>query len=139
VNLEEPEQSDIYTVGTISHVKQMLKLPNGTIRVLVEGVQRAQIKSFTRSEPFFEVELIPLEEDSVADAETSALMRTVLSQFEYYLSLSKKVAPEVLASVSDIQEPGRLADVIASHLNLKIRDKQDILEKIDVRERLERM
>ncbi len=139
VNLEDPSKADIYTVGTISHVRQMLKLPNGTIRVLVEGLQRAEIKGFELEEPFFEVEVQPLTEDTVADAETSALMRSVLSQFELYLSLTKKVAPEVLGSVTDIQEPGRLADVVSSHLNLKIRDKQEILEKIDVRERLERL
>jgi ATP-dependent Lon protease len=139
INIEEPTKEDIYRVGTISRVRQMLKLPNGTIRVLVEGVNRAEITEFMSNEEFYEVVVRELVEQEVDDPEIDALMRSVLSQFEHYISLSKKVTPETLAAVSDIDEPGRLADVICSHLSLKIKDKQDILETIDVRERLEKL
>ncbi|WP_019533450.1 endopeptidase La [Paenibacillus ginsengihumi] len=139
VNIEEPKKEDIYRVGTISRVRQMLKLPNGTIRVLVEGVVRAEITEYLTNDEFYEVQVRELPEQEHSDPEIDALMRTVLSQFEHYINLSKKVTPETLAAVSDIDEPGRLADVICSHLSLKIKDKQEILETIDVRERLEKM
>lgn len=139
VNIEEPTEDDIYRVGTIAKVRQMLKLPNGTIRVLVEGVVRAEIMDYVPNDQFYEVTVLELPEPETDDPEVDALMRSVLSQFEHYISLSKKVTPETLAAVSDIDEPGRLADVITSHLSLKIKDKQDILETIDVRERLERL
>ncbi|MFB7815391.1 endopeptidase La [Paenibacillus chitinolyticus] len=139
VNIEEPAKEDIYRVGTISKVRQMLKLPNGTIRVLVEGVVRAEIAEYIANDEFYEVNAKELPEEEVNDAEIDALMRTVLNQFEHYITLSKKVTPETLAAVSDIDEPGRLADVICSHLSLKIKDKQDILETVDVRSRLEKL
>jgi ATP-dependent Lon protease len=139
VNIEEPTQEDIYKVGTIAKVRQMLKLPNGTIRVLVEGVVRAEVQSYVTNDEFYEVMAKELPEEDTDDPEVDALMRSVLSQFEHYISLSKKVTPETYAAVSDIDDPGRLADVITSHLSLKIKDKQDILETIDVAERLERL
>ncbi|MBO7745461.1 endopeptidase La [Paenibacillus sp. MWE-103] len=139
VNIEEPSQEDIYRVGTVARVRQMLKLPNGTIRVLVEGVVRAEIVDYLPNDDFYEVTIRELPESESTDPEIDALMRTVLTQFEHYINLSKKVTPETLAAVSDIDEPGRLADVISSHLSLKIKDKQDILETVDVRERLERL
>jgi len=139
VNIEEPTQEDIYRVGTVAKVRQMLKLPNGTIRVLVEGVVRAEILDYLPNDDFYEVTVKEMPESESTDPETDALMRTLLTQFEHYINLSKKVTPETLAAVSDIDEPGRLADVITSHLSLKIKDKQDILEIIDVRERLEKL
>ncbi|CAH1204142.1 Lon protease 1 [Paenibacillus plantiphilus] len=139
VNIEEPTQEDIYRVGTIARVRQMLKLPNGTIRVLVEGVVRAEVMNYLPTEDFYEVTVKELPETESTDPEIDALMRTVLNQFEHYINLSKKVTPETHAAVSDIDEPGRLADVITSHLSLKIKDKQDILETIDVRARLEKL
>lgn len=139
VNIEEPTQEDIYRIGTVARVRQMLKLPNGTIRVLVEGVVRAEVLDYLPNDEFYEVMIKELPEQETDDSETDALMRTVLTQFENYINLSKKVTPETLAAVSDIEEPGRLADVITSHLSLKIRDKQDILETIDVRQRLEKL
>jgi ATP-dependent Lon protease len=117
----------------------MLKLPNGTIRVLVEGLTRAEITEYVPNDEFYEVVVRELPEREAADPEIDALMRTVLGQFEHYINLSKKVTPETMAAVADIDEPGRLADVIASHLSLKIKDKQDILETIDVRRRLEKI
>ncbi|TVY11879.1 endopeptidase La [Paenibacillus cremeus] len=139
VNIEEPKTEDIYRIGTIAKVRQMLKLPNGTIRVLVEGVMRAEITEFLVNDEYYEVSVKELPEQGTSDPEIDALMRTVLSQFEHYINLSKKVTPETLAAVSDIDEPGRLADVICSHLSLKIKDKQEILETVDVRERLEKL
>uniref|UniRef100_UPI0002072E76 endopeptidase La n=1 Tax=Paenibacillus sp. HGF5 TaxID=908341 RepID=UPI0002072E76 len=139
VNIEEPTQDDIFRIGTVANVRQMLKLPNGTIRVLVEGMERAEVIEYTDQEEYYEVIARELPEGENHDPEVSALMRTVLSQFENYINLSKKVTPETLAAVSDIDEPGRLADVITSHLSLKIKDKQEILETIDVRKRLEKL
>ncbi|MGZ0042601.1 endopeptidase La [Paenibacillus ottowii] len=139
VNIEEPTQEDIFRVGTVAKVRQMLKLPNGTIRVLVEGLERAEIIQYTDNEEYYEVMAKELHEAEIVQPETDALMRTVLTQFEHYINLSKKVTPETLAAVSDIEEPGRLADVITSHLTLKIKEKQDILETIDVTQRLEKL
>jgi ATP-dependent Lon protease len=139
MNIEEPSQDDIYSVGTIAQVKQMLKLPNGTIRVLVEGMIRGKIESFTSNEDYYEVMVQQQEEQTETNTEINAVMRAVLIQFENYIQLSKKITPETLTAVSDIEQPGRLADVICSHLALKIKDKQDILNTIDVRERLEKI
>lgn len=139
VNIEEPTEEDIFSVGTVVKVRQMLKLPNGTIRVLVEGMERAEIVKFLDNEEFYEVLAEERPEEESNDPEIDALMRTVLAQFEHYINLSKKITPETLAAVSDIDEPGRLADVITSHLSLKIKDKQEILETIDVRKRLEKL
>ncbi|WNB93248.1 endopeptidase La [Bacillus sp. NEB1478] len=139
VSIEDPGQEEIYSVGTLSKVNQMLKLPNGTIRVLVEGIQRGEITSFIDEKTHVEVEIELTEEVENKEAETEALMRAVLAQFEQYINLSKKVTPETLASVQDISEPGRLADVISSHLSLKIKDKQEILEIFDVKGRLEHL
>ncbi|ANC78052.1 endopeptidase La [Fictibacillus phosphorivorans] len=137
VSIEDPAQEEIYHVGTLSKVNQMLKLPNGTIRVLVEGIKRGKITSFMDEKTHVEVEVELTDDIEVKEAETEALMRAVLAQFEQYINLSKKVTPETLASVQDITEPGRLADVISSHLSLKIKEKQKILEIFDVKERLE--
>ncbi|AOZ91932.1 endopeptidase La [Paenibacillus crassostreae] len=139
VNIEEPTEEDIFRVGTVAKVRQMLKLPNGTIRVLIEGVVRAEVLQYTDNEEYYEVVARELPELESDDPEVDALMRTVLSQFEHYINLSKKVTPETLAAVSDIEEPGRLSDVITSHLSLKIKEKQEILETVDVRQRLEKL
>ncbi|MFC7371271.1 endopeptidase La [Fictibacillus iocasae] len=136
VSVEDPAQDEIYETGTLSRVNQMLKLPNGTIRVLVEGISRGRIRQFMDKDSHIEAEVEIIEEMEEAGAESEALMRSVLAQFEQYINLSKKVTPETLASVQDISEPGRLADVIASHLSLKIKEKQKILEMTDVKERL---
>ncbi|GGB48987.1 endopeptidase La [Fictibacillus barbaricus] len=139
VSIEDPAKEEIYNVGTLSKVNQMLKLPNGTIRVLVEGIQRGKITSFMDEKTHVEVEVELTDDVEVKEAETEALMRAVLAQFEQYINLSKKVTPETLASVQDITEPGRMADVISSHLSLKIKEKQKILEIFDVKERLEHL
>ncbi|MFD1358384.1 endopeptidase La [Fictibacillus halophilus] len=139
VSIEDPAEEEIYNVGTLSKVNQMLKLPNGTIRVLVEGIQRGKITSFMDEKTHVEVEIELTDEVEEKEAQTEALMRAVLAQFEQYINLSKKVTPETLASVQDITEPGRLADVISSHLSLKIKEKQKILEIFNVKERLEHL
>ena len=136
VSLDQPTESDIYPIGTYARIKQMLKLPNGTIRVLVEGMKRGKIKNFTETQKYFEANVELIEETSKKDLEDEALMRTVLNLFEQYVNLSNKVSAETFASVQDIHEPGRLADVIASHLTLKIHEKQEILNAFDVKERL---
>ncbi len=136
---EEPTADDIYTVGTIAHVKQLLKLPGGTIRVLVEGISRARILSFQEEEAFFAVKVEVITEDDRVLPETSALMRTLIYEFEQYGKLSKKVSPETMVTINGIEEPGRLADVVASHFNLSIEDKQEILERVNPADRLEKM
>lgn len=137
VHIEDPSAEQIYEVGTVSRVKQMLKLPNGTIRVLVEGIVRARITEYSDNEEYFEVVIEHMQNTEENSHEVDALMRTALSHFEQYIRLSKKLTPETLASVNDIEEPGRLADVIASHLPLKLEDKQEILEQSNVKERFE--
>ena len=136
VATENPEPDDIYEVGTISTVKQMLKLPNGTFRILVEGEQRGRILSYTDTEGYFEANVEIIEEDQSKDIETEALLRSTIDQFSNYINLSKKITAETLSTVQDIDEPGRLADVIAYHLPLKIKQKQKLLETIDIKERL---
>ena len=139
VEIETPEEKDIYEIGTLATVKQMLKLPNGTIRVLVEGLQRGKIVDFKDTEEFYEVEIEQIDENADMNVEEEALMRTVLDLFEQYIKVSKKVTAETFASVSDIEQPGRLADIIASHLSLKIRQKQEILETYSSEERLNKL
>ncbi|MFF0827380.1 endopeptidase La [Brevibacillus sp. NPDC003359] len=137
VHIEEPDAEQIYSIGTVARVKQMLKLPNGTIRVLVEGLQRAKIEEYLQKEDYFVVSITYLQDEKTEKNEVEALMRSLLGHFEQYIKLSKKVSPETLTSVQDIEEPGRLADVLASHLPLKMKDKQEILETTNIKERLE--
>lgn len=136
---DDPGPEDIYTVGTVSTVLQLLKLPDGTVKVLVEGGQRARITSYTENEEFFQAyaELRP--EAEVEEAELEALSRSVVSQFEQYIKLNKKIPPEVLVSINQIDDAAKLSDTIASHLALKIADKQALLETPSVVDRLERI
>ena len=136
---DDPEPTDIYRVGTVSTILQLLKLPDGTVKVLVEGGRRARITGFKETESYFEA-LTEAMRDAVGEAkELDALGRTVVGQFEQYIKLNKKIAPEVLVSLNQIEEPSRLADTISSHLNLKIAEKQELLEAARVGERLERV
>ncbi len=136
---DDPSAEDIYKVGTISTVLQLLKLPDGTVKVLVEGIRRARIKSFKETEDYFEVYADPIEDQADEEKEVEALGRTVVSQFEQYIKLNKKIAPEVLVSVNQIDSPSKLADTVASHLGLKISEKQELLELGSTSERLERV
>ncbi|MFF3101626.1 endopeptidase La [Viridibacillus arvi] len=137
MSIENPTPDDLYTVGTVAYVKQMLKLPNGTIRVLVEGLNRAKVVDYRDGEEFAVVEIENFEDSKTVDAETEALMRTLLTYFEKYSKASSKVTTETYDTVADIEEPGRFADMVASYLPLKITGKQEILKIIDVKKRLE--
>jgi len=139
VSIDEPETTDIYQIGTLAKVNQMLKLPNGTLRVLVEGLHRAEIIRYLDDEDTFMVEIEEIEEIHGEENEEEALMRSLLDQFEQYVKISKKVTRETFATVSDIEEPNRLADIITSHLTLKIKDKQELLEMNDIQERLKHL
>ncbi|WP_339230325.1 endopeptidase La [Aeribacillus sp. FSL K6-2833] len=139
VSIDDPKEDDLYHIGTLTKIKQMLKLPNGTIRVLVEGQKRGEIKSFESKEPYISVQVDTYEEPLQKDVEEEALMRTALEYFEQYIKMSKKISSETFATVLDIEEPGRLADIIASHLPIKLKDKQEILETFDVKERLNKI
>ena len=136
---DDPSSDDIYEVGTISTVLQLLKLPDGTVKVLVEGVTRARVIRFSENDEFFEVYADVMPEKESEEAEIEALSRSVVSQFEQYLKLNKKVSPEVLVSVNQIEEYGKLVDTIASHLALKISKKQELLEVDVVSERMEKV
>ncbi|MFT0602298.1 endopeptidase La [Bacillus cereus] len=136
MNIDDPKEDDIYSVGTVAKVKQMLKLPNGTLRVLVEGLHRAEVVEFIEEENVVQVSIKTVTEEVEVDLEEKALMRTLLEHFEQYIKVSKKVSNETFATVADVEEPGRLADLIASHLPIKTKQKQEILEIISVKERL---
>ena len=136
---DDPSAEDIYTVGTVSTVLQLLKLPDGTVKVLVEGGSRARVVKFVENENFFEVEAEPLPESDTESEDLEALSRSVVSQFEQYIKLNKKIPPEALVSVNQIDEYGKLADTIASHLALKISEKQELLEIDSIAKRMERI
>jgi ATP-dependent Lon protease len=136
---DDPGTDDIFRVGTVSSVLQLLKLPDGTVKVLVEGSARAEIRSFIDNPRFFQAHANILPESDSDPRELEALARAVVSQFEQYVKLNKKVPPEVLVSLSQIDDPSKLADTVAAHLSLKIADKQDLLETASLAERLERL
>ncbi|MEC7655933.1 MAG: LON peptidase substrate-binding domain-containing protein, partial [Pseudomonadota bacterium] len=125
---DDPSTDDIFSMGTIATVLQLLKLPDGTVKVLVEGNRRAKIKRFTDKEVFFEAEAGSIVDNDAESEEVEALTRTVVAEFEQYIKLNKKVPSEVLISVNQIDDAGKLADTVAQHLSLKISDKQELLE-----------
>ena len=135
---DDPTPEDIHEVGTIGTVLQLLKLPDGTVKVLVEGSKRARIVAFSDNEDFFQAEAEIIEEEIEDSKELEALSRSVISQFEQYIKLNKKIPPEVLVSLNQIEDPSKLADTVASHLALKISEKQELLEIMATAERLER-
>ncbi|WP_134018737.1 endopeptidase La [Lysinibacillus sp. YR326] len=139
VHDEQPDEQDLYTVGTMAYVKQMLKLPNGTLRILVEGVARATWSNYRALDKYTIVDIDVKEETNGKDVETQALMRTLLTYFERYAKGSNKITSETISTVADIEEPGRLADIIASHLPFKIADKQEVLEMLSVKKRLDHL
>lgn len=139
ISIDDPGEDDLYTMGTLTKVKQMLKLPNGTIRVLVEGLKRAEIITFFDEKDHFAVSLKTFEDTTEKDVEDEAFMRTLLEYFEQYIKMSKKISAETYSSLADIEEPGRMADIIASHLPLKLKEKQEILETLNVKERVNRL
>lgn len=136
---DDPGKDDIYQIGTVSTVLQLLKLPDGTVKVLVEGIQRARIDTFTETDQFFQVKADRITEQLGDERELEAISRSVVSQFESYIKLNKKIPPEVLVSLNQIDDPSKLADTVASHLAIKISEKQELLEVESVIERLERV
>ncbi|XSG82484.1 MAG: endopeptidase La [Methyloligella sp. ZOD6] len=138
-NDDEPSADGIYRMGTLASVLQLLKLPDGTVKVLVEGNMRAEIDSFTDKDEYFEAKISRVEEETGTEEEIEALARSVISQFESYVKLNKKISPEVLATLNQIEDYSKLADTIASHLAIKISEKQQVLEITSVSERLERV
>ncbi|MBT7953874.1 MAG: endopeptidase La [Rhodospirillaceae bacterium] len=136
---DDPSPEDIYQVGTVSTVLQLLKLPDGTVKVLVEGGQRAKIDRFLSNEDFFEAHAEVIFDDLGDDAELEALSRSVVSQFEQYIKLNKKIPPEALVSVNQIEDYGKLSDTVTSHLALKISEKQELLEIESIAARMERV
>lgn len=139
VAIENPEPKDIYRVGTVAKINQMIKLPNGTFRVLVEGLYRAEIVRYIDEEKEFNVEVKPLEDIHGDPNEEEALMRQIIHQFEQYIKVSRKVTKETLATVQDVEEPSRLTYMVCSHLPIKVKDKQELLEIDDVNERMQHL
>lgn len=136
---DDPAPKDIHTVGTIGSVLQLLRLPDGTVKVLVEGGARARILDYVKTDDFFQANAEILEDKPVEKSEIDALMRTVVSQFEQYVKLNKKIPPEVLVSLNQIEDPSKLADSVAAQLSLKVADKQELLELDTVAQRLEKI
>jgi ATP-dependent Lon protease len=136
---DEPSAADIYEIGCVANILQMLKLPDGTVKVLVEGAQRARIRKITDSPTHFVADLTPLDSEIGDDSEIEAMRRAIVQQFDQYVKLNKKIPPEILASLSGIDDAGRLADTVAAHLPLKLEQKQVILEIFNVAKRLEHL
>ncbi len=136
---DDPEADDLYVVGCVANILQMLKLPDGTVKVLVEGSQRARLESINARQEMFFAGARPVLADEGLNHEVEALRRAVIGQFDQYIKLNKKIPPEILTSIAGIEDAGRLADTIAAHLPLKLEQKQEILELFDVRARIERL
>ncbi len=136
---DEPSPEDLYDIGSIANILQMLKLPDGTVKVLVEGVQRARVVTVTDEKTHYVAEAVPIPADAIESTEVEAMRRAMLTQFDQYVKLNKKIPPEILTSLSGIDEPGRLADTVAAHLPLKLDQKQAVLEMFEVKKRLEHL
>ncbi len=134
---DDPAPEGIHVIGTVANILQLLKLPDGTVKVLVEGDQRAQVERFVETDESFSAQIRRLETEGLDDKEGEALMRSVLNEFDQYVKLNMKIPPEILTSLAGIDDPGRLADTVTAHLSLKIDEKQQILEMLNVRDRLE--
>ncbi|OUU74096.1 MAG: endopeptidase La [Methylococcaceae bacterium TMED69] len=133
----EPSLDDIYSIGTVSNILQLLKLPDGTIKVLVEGTKRATVEKFSSGKEFYLSEITFLENDNFSERENQSLSRTLMNQFDRYVKLNKKVPPEIIASLAGIDDVSRLIDTIAAHISIKLDQKQKILETVNTRERLQ--
>src|SRR5574338_1006320 len=136
---DEPTPEDLYNVGSIANILQMLKLPDGTVKVLVEGNQRARIRDIVDLKTHYAVSATPVPFEPSTDNEVEAMRRTMIQQFDQYVKLNKKIPPEILTSLAGIDEAGRLGDTIAAHLPLKLEQKQEVLEMFDVKQRLEHL
>ena len=136
---DEPTQDDLYQIGTVSSILQLLKLPDGTVKVLVEGNKRARIVHFLEHEEYFTAQIKQLDDEVVDERESEVLVRSLTAQFDQYVKLNKKIPPEILTSLSSIEEADRMVDTIAAHMSLKLDEKQKILEVVDLRERVEHL
>ncbi len=136
---DDPAPEDLYRIGSIANILQMLKLPDGTVKVLVEGSQRARLHEITDVKTHYAVTVTPVAPDTATDHETEAMRRTMIQQFDQYVKLNKKIPPEILTSLAGIDEAGRLGDTIAAHLPLKLEQKQEVLEMFSVKQRLEHL
>ena len=136
---DEPEPEDLYRIGCLANILQMLKLPDGTVKVLVEGTQRARVEAIEAQPSMFVATAVPLAQGAVEDHEIEAMRRAVVAQFDQFVKLNKKIPPEVLSSIAGIDDAGRLADTIAAHLPLKLEQKQEVLEMESVRDRIDRL
>ncbi|MDR0775115.1 MAG: endopeptidase La [Azonexus sp.] len=136
---DEPEPEDLYRIGCMANILQMLKLPDGTVKVLVEGTQRARVDAIDVHAAVFMATAVPLPQSAVEDHEIEAMRRAVVAQFDQFVKLNKKIPPEVLSSIAGIEDAGRLADTIAAHLPLKLEQKQEVLEMESVRNRIDRL
>jgi ATP-dependent Lon protease len=136
---DDPGVDEIYQVGTVASILQLLKLPDGTVKVLVEGENRVAIDRYVESENYFSTLVTPITDGDIDEREIEVMMRTVLNEFDQYVKLNNKIPPEILTSLAGIDDPARLGDTIAAHLSLKIEDKQKILEMVDARERMEHL
>ena len=136
---DEPTQEDLYEIGTVSSILQLLKLPDGTVKVLVEGNKRARVINYLGEKEYFTAQIKELDEDVVDDRESEVLVRSLTTQFDQYVKLNKKIPPEILTSLSSIEEADRMVDTIAAHMSLKLDEKQKILEVVDLRDRVEHL
>ncbi|HSG64887.1 MAG TPA: LON peptidase substrate-binding domain-containing protein, partial [Gammaproteobacteria bacterium] len=138
-DVDDPAPKDLYEVGTVATILQLLKLPDGTVKVLVEGVERAKVEELVAAEYFAAKTSLLGDSETYDEREMDVLVRSVVSQFEQYVKLNRKVPPEILTSLAGIDQPGRLADTVAAHMALKLSEKQRILEIRDIKERLEQI
>ncbi|MDB3992705.1 endopeptidase La [Gammaproteobacteria bacterium] len=136
---DEPTEKDLFEVGTISTILQLIRLPDGTVKVLVEGLERAKIKRVIAETDYLQTEINLVSSEDIPEKESSLLIRSLLSQFDQYVQLSKKIPPEVMTSISGIDEPGRLVDTIASHMSLQLQEKQNLLELSSLKTRIEHL
>ena len=134
---DDPGIKDIFAVGTVATILQLIRLPDGTVKVLVEGVTRARIKSVELEDDYFQSQVMPLHTDPLPDKQV--LLRSLMSQFDQYVQLSRKIPPEVMSSISGIDEPGRMVDTIASHMSLQLQEKQNLLELVNLQSRIEHL
>jgi len=136
---DEPAADDLYQIGTVATILQLIRLPDGTVKVLVEGLDRAQLRNVSFDADHFRAEILVLNADTVPEKDSALLIRSLLSQFEQYVQLSKKIPPEVMTSISSIDEPGRLVDTIANHMTLQLAEKQNLLELVSLQARIEHL
>ena len=136
-DLDDPSEEDVYDIGTVGTILQLLKLPDGTVKVLVEGLRRAKLVDFVSNESFFQASVIGIEEEGLDSSDLASLSKTVVGQFDNYVKMNRKIPQEVQNVIREIDDPQKLADTVAGHLNIQISEKQALLENVSVAERLE--